>query len=154
IDGDGIPEIVLAHEFSMHAKDSLGIVSVLKHNGNPRGLWSMQEIDRLPTSHRLRWADVDGSGKPVVISAPLIGARAEAPDYREQVPLVYYRPGEWKRRIIDDTREGLVHGIFITDWDGDGRDQILTAGFTGIQRYKLQPNGRWDRAEITRGDPS
>ena len=35
-DGDGIPEIVLAHEFSMRAKDSIGIVSLLKHNGDPR----------------------------------------------------------------------------------------------------------------------
>ena len=148
------PEIVLAHEFSMNAKDSLGIVSVLKPNGDPRQLWSIQEIDRLPTSHRLRWANIDGSGKKVVINAPLTGAQAEAPDYRQPVPLVYYRPGEWKRRIIDDTREGLVHGIFITDWDGDGRDQILTAGFTGILRYKLGTDGRWDRTEIARGDPA
>ena len=137
VDGDGIPEIVLAHEFSMRAKESVGIVSVLKHNGDPREPWTITEIDRLPTSHRLRWADIDGSGKKVVVNAPLTGAHAEAPDYRDPVPLVFYRPGDWKRQIIDDTSEGVVHCITIVDWDHDGRDEILSAGFTGIQLYKL-----------------
>jgi hypothetical protein len=154
IDGDGIPEIVLAHEFSMRAKESIGVVSVLKHNGDPRQLWTVAEIDRLPTSHRLRWADVDGSGKKVVINAPLTGAHAEAPDYRDSVPLVYYRPGDWKRQIIDDSSEGLVHGITIVDWDHNGHEQILRAGFNGIQLFKLGADGRWIRAEITKGDPA
>jgi hypothetical protein len=154
IDGDGIPEIVLAHEFSMRAKESIGIVSVLRHNGDPRQLWTITEIDRLPTSHRLRWADIDGSGKKVVINAPLTGAHAEAPDYRDRVPLVFYRPGDWKRQIIDDTSKGLVHGIAIVDWDHDGRDEILSAGFTGIQLYKLGADGRWIRTEIAKGDPA
>src|SRR5271156_3090672 len=46
VDGDGIPEIVLASGFSMEAKKSAGIVSVLRHNGDPREPWSVQEIDR------------------------------------------------------------------------------------------------------------
>jgi hypothetical protein len=145
MDGDGIPEIVLAHEFSMRAKDSIGIVSVLKHNGDPRQPWTVTEIDRLPTSHRLRWADIDGSGKKVVVNAPLTGAKAEPPDYRDRVPLVFYRPGEWKRQLIDDSSEGVVHCVTIADWDHDGRDAILTAGFSGIQLFKLGKNGRWGR---------
>jgi aldos-2-ulose dehydratase/isomerase family protein/VCBS repeat protein len=153
-DGDGIPEIVLAHEFSMRAKDSIGIVSVLKHNGDPRQPWSVTEIDRLPTSHRLRWADIDGDGKKVLVNAPLTGANADAPDYRDHVPLVFYRPGEWKRRAIDESREGLVHGLTIVDWDNDGRDEILTAGFTGIELFTLGKSGRWIQTEIARGDPS
>jgi VCBS repeat protein len=110
-DGDGIPEIALASEFSMRAKDSIGIVSVLKHNGDPRQPWPVTEIDRLSTSHRLRWADIDGSGKKVLVNAPLIGEKGEAPDYRDRVPLVYYRPGEWKRRLIDDRSERKTSGI-------------------------------------------
>ncbi len=154
IDGDGVPEIVLAHEFSMRAKDSIGIVSVLKHNGDPRQPWTVTEIDRLPTSHRLRWADIDGSGKRVVVNAPLIGAKAEAPDYRGRVPLVYYQPGDWKRQAIDDSSEGLVHCITVVDWDRDGRDEILLAGFNGILLYKFGKNEKWNRTELAKGDPS
>ena len=69
--GDGIPDIVLASGFSNVAARSVGVVSVLRHNGDPRDPWTVTEIDRLTTSHRLRTADVDGSGKRIVINAAL-----------------------------------------------------------------------------------
>jgi len=151
-DGDGIPEIALASGFDNQAKNSTGIVWLLRHEGDPRGPWKATEIDRLTTSHRLRWADIYGNGKKVLIDAPLTGARAEAPDYRGHTPLVFYRPGEWRRDLIGDENEGVVHGIYVVDWDGDGRDEILTASFVGIDLYKLGKDGRWSRTEIAKGD--
>ena len=151
--GDGIPDIVLASGFSNVAARSPGVVSVLKHNGDPRNPWTVTEIDRLTTSHRIRTADVDGSGKRIVIDAPLIGSKAEAPDYRDRIPLVFYRPGEWKRQEIAPGNFGLVHGIYVVDWDGDGRDEILTAGFEGIHLFKLGKDGVWTRSEIAAGSP-
>ncbi len=153
-DGDGIPEIALASEFDNQAKNSIGMVSLLRHDGDPRGPWKASEIDRLTTSHRLRWADIYGNGKKVLIDAPLTGAHAAAPDYRDQTPLVFYRPGEWKRELIGDENEGVVHGIYIVDWDGNGRDGILTASFLGIDLYKLEMDGRWSRTEIAKGNPA
>ena len=153
-DGDGIPEIVLASGFSMDARKSAGIISVLHHDGDPRRPWTIREIDRLPTSHRLRWADIDGSGKKVVISQPLTNAGVERPEDHAHTPLLFYRPGEWKRQVISDQNEGVVHGIYIVDWDGNGRDDILTASFAGIHLYRLSREGAWRRTEIARGDPS
>jgi FG-GAP-like repeat len=154
IDGDGIPEIIVAYEFSMDASRSAGVLALLEHQGDPRNPWKLTEIDRLPTSHRLRWADIDGSGKKVLIDAPLTDAHAEAPEYRGHVPLVYYRPGEWKRILISDAEQGVLHGIYVTGWDHGKRDGFLTAGFLGIHLYQLGKNGRWSRSEIARGDPA
>src|SRR5215467_1617929 len=131
-DGDGIPEIVLAHEFANQAKNSIGILSLLTHGADPREPWKVAEIDRIPTSHRLRWADIYGNGKKVVVNAPLTGLKAEAPEYRGKTPLVYYKPGAWIRETIPEQNEGVEHGIFISDWDGAGREAILTASFLGI----------------------
>ena len=153
IDGDGIPEIVLASEFANEASKSIGIVSVLHHNGDPRQLWTVKEIDRITTAHRLRWADIAGDGKKVLVNAPLTGPKAAAPDYRDHVPLVFYRPGEWKRELIDSTNEGVQHGIFVVDWDGNGREDLLTASFSGIDLYRYGSNGKWTRTEISKGDP-
>lgn len=153
IDGDGIPEIALAHEFANQARKSVGIVSILKHGGDPRKPWNVREIDRLTTSHRLRWADIGGSGRKVLINAPLTGADAVAPEYRDHVPLVYYRPEDWKRRTITEDNEGVMHGIFITDWDGDRREDVLTASFSGIHVHRHR-NGKWTRTEISKGDTS
>ncbi len=153
-DGAGYPILVLASGFSNVAARSRGAVSVLECQGDPRRPWKVTEIDRLPTSHRIRCADIDGSGNPVVVNAPLIGADAVKPDYRDHVPLVFYRPGEWERRLIGDQNEGVMHGLHICDWDGDGRDEILTASFSGIHLFDRTPAGRWTRTEIARGDPS
>jgi hypothetical protein len=152
-DGDGIPEIVIAHEFANQAKNSLGILSVLQHGADPLQPWKITEIDRIPTSHRLRWANVDGSGKKVLVNAPLTGLKAEAPEYRGKTPLVFYRPGAWIRETISEENEGVEHGIYVTDWDGNGRDAILTASFVGLHLFRLGKDG-WSRTELAKGDPA
>jgi hypothetical protein len=153
-DADGIPDIVLASDFDNLAKNSAGTVSVLTHDGDPRRPWKAREIDRIPTSHRLRVGYIDASGTPVVINAALTGAHAEPPDFREPVPMVYYVPGVWKRETILPENIGLVHGILIDDWDLDGRDEILTAGFDGIHLFKPGVGKeQWSRSEIAKGAP-
>jgi hypothetical protein len=153
VDGDGIPEIALAYGFSTNAAQSSGRLAILHHNGDPRQIWEMKEIDRLPTSHRLRWANIDGSGHEVLINAPLTAADALAPDYHGHVPLVYYEPGKWNRQTIGNAEEGVVHGIFVTDWDRNGRDAILIGGFLGIHLYRYGTDRKWTRTEIAKGDP-
>jgi hypothetical protein len=144
-------QIVLAYGFSMVAANSKGIVAVLKPKGDPRQPWTLTEIDRLPTSHRIRSVNFDGS--TVFINAPLIGVNAVAPEYRDHVPLVFYRPGEWKRTLIGNENEGVVHGITSVDWDGKGRDSILTMSFLGIDLYSFGKDDHWTRTEISKGNP-
>ncbi len=154
VEAEGRTEIVVASGFENQAKKSDGIVSVLRPGADPREPWSATEIDRMPASHRLRLARIDGTGKPVVVNAALTGPEAEAPDYRGHTPLVFYRPGEWKRQVISTENQGVVHGIWIIDWDGDGRDDILTASFEGIHLFQMDKSGRWTRTAIAAGDPA
>jgi hypothetical protein len=153
-DGDGIPEIVLAHEFANQAKNSIGILSLLTHGADPGEPWKATEIDRIPTSHRLRWADIYGNGKKVLVDAPLTGLKAEAPEYRGKTLLVFYKPGAWIRETIPEQNEGVEHGIYITDWDGNGREAILTASFIGIHLFRLGKDAAWTRTELAKGDPA
>jgi hypothetical protein len=161
VDADGIPEIALAHEFSNVYAKSLGIVSILTHRDDPRGPWSIQEIDRVPTSHRLRFADIDGTRKKVLVNFPLIGAQSTAPEYRGRVSLLMYRPGEWKREVITDGEEGVVHGIVAATWDPGRRESLVSGSFLGIHllQYHARPEGRafesrWVRTLIAKGDPA
>ncbi len=125
-DGDGIPEFLVAHEFANVAKNSIGIVSLLEHGADVRQPWKVREIDRIPTSHRMRTIRL-AKGARAIVNAPLTDAKAEPPDYRGHVPVVMYRPPEWKRELIGDSVEGVMHGVFVFDWDGDGVDELLTA---------------------------
>ena len=151
IDGDGIPEIALAYEFSNDAQKSLGIVTLLRHNGDPTQPWKGIEIDRLPTSHRLRWADIHGNGRKVLVNAPLTNALSLKPEDRLNVPLAYYDPADWKRRIIPSENQGVQHGIFVVDWDGKGRESIVTASFSGLTLFQLSTQATWTRTNLTAG---
>ena len=113
----------------------------------------MTEIDRLPGTHRMRLADIDGSGKKVLITSP-VAAATDPPEYRGNVPLNFYRIGEWKRQLIDNSNEGIVHGVTPVDWDHSGRDSILIAGFTGVRLYQVDKAGHWTHTELTKADPS
>lgn len=150
VDGDRIPEIVIAHEFQNEAARSIGIVSLLTHDGDPTKPWKVREIDRLTTSHRIRSASIDG--KIVFINAPLTGAKAAGPDYRDHTPLVMYRAGEWKREVISTEDEGVVHGLWVGRWRSK-QDVILTSSFKGIHRYEWTGK-RWKRNRIAAGDPA
>jgi hypothetical protein len=147
------PAIAVTYGFSMKPQESPGIVSILQSQEDPRKPWKVREIDRLPTSHRLRWADVDGSGNKVLVNAPLAGSASVPPEYRSHVPLVYYKPGEWKRRLISEAEDGIVHGIFVNDWDHKGKDCLLICGFEGIHLYRYSGLDHWSRSEIATGSP-
>lgn len=148
VDNDGIPEFLVAHAFENEAARSVGVVSLLTHGADIRQPWTIREIDRLTTSHRIRAAN------GLFINAPLTGASAVAPEYRDHTPLVAYRPGDWHRQLINADDEGVVHGIFIHDWNRDGRDDVLSASFQGIHVNLAQPDGTWKRDKIAAGDPA
>jgi hypothetical protein len=151
-DGDGIPEIVLAQDFSNTPAKSVGTVLLLKSQGDPRQPWRRQEIDRLPTSHRLRV--LRGRDGIAFVNAPLAGAAGEPPEYRAPIPVVLYRPGVWEREPISGATRGVMHGILITDWDGDGTDDLLTASFEGIHLLRNRGKGKWERTRLSPGNES
>ena len=153
IDDDGIPELAVAHGFSTSHETSLGVLSLLTHEGDPTKPWLVREIDRTPTAHRVRWADIEGNGLWVLVSAPLVGPSAAAPEYRDAVPIFWYRPGHWSRQVVTDSEEGVVHGILATPWGDPDRDAILSASFLGIHAHRFV-DGEWIRSTVTDGDPA
>src|SRR5207247_19296 len=154
-DGDGIPELVLAYEFSTTHARSLGIIALLSHGADPRAPWTMREIDRVPTTHRLRFVDIEGNGRKVLVNAPLAGPQAAPPEYRDRTSLFWYRPVDWKRQLVTDAEEGVVHGIQPVSWGGGrgGGESVLTASFLGVHALAFE-GGRWTRTLLTGGDPA
>ena len=152
IDGDGIPELALAQGFTTSTKTSTGILSILTHGADPTAPWTSKEIDRIPTAHRLRWIDADGSGRKMLVMAPLIGIDSAAPDYKTPVSIYFYRAPDWKREVVTDTFTGLIHGIDPMPWEGVKGQALMSAGFMGIYLHRFA-NGKWTPTELTKGDP-
>ena len=85
--------------------------------------------------------------------APLGGATSQLPDYKGPTPIYFYRPPDWRRQLVTEAEEGVVHGIEPVSWDGVTGQVLLSAGFMGIHRYQFT-GGRWERTQVTAGDPA
>jgi hypothetical protein len=132
--------------------------------------WRLEPLGKIPTSHRLRWANLDGKGRLSLVDAPLLGFGAVAPKYKVPAPLVWFEmpeiywrgyasageapPLTWPFHQIDDSLT-VVHGLNVLDWDGDGRDEILTASFEGVHLFHSAGSGAeltWTRKHLGKGD--
>ena len=150
IDGDGDVDLVLASAFNLGASTEGGLVHWLENPGNPTANqnWSRHLVDQIPTSHRVRWADVNGDGKKELINLPIVGIGAVAPDYVVGAQLTAYsvpadpHTSPWGKVVINDTLE-VAHGLGVFDWDADGRDDLLTASFGGVELIQLASHGRF-----------
>ncbi|MBI4580878.1 MAG: VCBS repeat-containing protein, partial [Planctomycetes bacterium] len=122
--------------------------------------WTAAAIHAEPTAHRIRWADVDGDRRKELITAPIVGRGAKPPGLQEAPArlMCQWVPKDpvhdaWPEQIIDQTLT-VVHGLFVIDWDGDGRDELLTASNQGIHLFKAeggQPAMRWSRTQLAAG---
>jgi len=151
IDGDGIPEVVLAYHFEPSPERSIGNVVVLTHGADVRQPWSSKEIDRVPTAHRVRWIDPEGNGRKVLLLGPMVGQRFP-PVEGDSVPIYLYHPGTWARETISTVPRGVLHAINPVNWNGDGREQLITASYVGLHRFEFT-NGKWGATQIAKGDP-
>jgi len=179
IDRDGRTDLAIAHEFGMSRTHSGGLVHWLKCPPDPAQEWPMYVIGAEPTSHRIRWADIDGDGRKELVNAPIMGRGAKAPLWNVGVNLIWYkipelsrsifspghRPGyprpeagaktrPWKPHIIDDQMT-VVHGICVANWDNDRFDDILVASFEGIHLYQPQKETdtiSWRKTKLGSGE--
>jgi hypothetical protein len=53
--------------------------------------WSLTRIGRIPASHRLRWANLDGDGRLELVAVPIVGAGSRAPDYSVPAPITWFQ---------------------------------------------------------------
>ena len=151
IDGDGDPDLAVASDFDLADSTHGGNVQWLECPDDPvvQREWEVHPIDAIPTSHRVRWVDLDGSGSKALLNLPIIGVGATSPDYAAAVVFKAYsipadpRNDPWPARVVDDTLT-MAHGICVVDWDHDSRDDILTASFDGVQLF------RWNGTAFTK----
>lgn len=145
LDGDGVPELLVAHEFSSNPAKSKGLLTLLTHQGDVRGEWTKKDVDALPTSHRLRVAN----GR--FVNAPLANAASRPPEYRGAIPLVSYGK-DLVRKEISTEDSGVMHGIYVTDFNRDGVEDILTASFNGIHLLEGKKDGSYSRRKLHAGN--
>lgn len=171
LDGDGRPEIAVAGGFYFGDAGRGGDLWLLKSRPDAGQPWEVHPIGRDPVTHRVRWADPGGDGRPVLVHAPIFGPGSQGAAAPKPAHLWAFLPpkestsGAWPVWKIDETLT-VLHGLWVGDLDGDGRDEILTASFEGITHFDWEPAatgsgtglqespGRWVKSRITEGAPA
>jgi hypothetical protein len=156
LDGDGKMEMAIASEFDLGNTHDGGRLQWFKPGANVTAEWTGHDFARLPTAHRLRWADWDGDGKKELVVVPILGAGATPPAYAAPVSIVNYvfTKGVVRSMIVDHSLT-VAHGMRILDFDGKGRDDLLVASYEGVALFRPVGKGAertWQKVPLAAGE--
>jgi len=161
LDGDGRPELALASGFFFNDASRGGEVRWLKAGPDMNQPWQAHLIAADPVPHRLRWGDLDGDGRPELVNAPIFGPGSKAAVDPRPAHLwafrVPARPDKdaWPVWKIDETLT-VLHGLWVGDFDGNGRAEIYTGSFEGLHRFEFvgpARTGHWQKEHLAAGAP-
>ena len=158
IDGDGQIDFALGADWKPFNTKSGGTLQWLKRGKTLDEPWSIHPIDTEPTVHRIRFADIDGTGKPALISAPLMGRGAtKEKNWMDGQPVrvtAYRIPKDpvrdrWMPEVLDESLH-VVHNLTPIRGLGKGAD-LLAASYDGVTRLS-QKDGKWSSLRIGSGN--
>ncbi|MBN2411153.1 VCBS repeat-containing protein [candidate division KSB1 bacterium] len=159
INGDGLVDLALASDFDLQETTTGGVLNWLKNPGPIDQEWPIFKIGEQPTSHRIRWADINWDGEKELINLPILGPGAREPEYNSGVKFTYYTIPDppdsalWEGHIIDSTLTA-AHGISVISRGEDFREDLLTASFEGINLFSASGFGNnltWTKKLLTGG---
>jgi hypothetical protein len=156
IDGDGHIDFVLGADWKPFNTKEGGTLQWLKRGKTLDEEWTVYPIAEEPMVHRVRMADIDGSGKPAIILAPLMGRDSSAKgnwmDGRPVRILAFPIPkdpikGPWKPVVLSEELH-VVHNIW--PLPGASVPSILAASYEGVTHLESE-NGKWKGTRVGEG---
>ena len=158
IDGDGRTDFALGADWRPIDTRTGGTIQWLSPDSSSDGRWEVHPIGEEPTTHRMRWADLDGDGRKELLVAPMMGRDSTKPLWMETpLRLLAYRiPADplhdaWRPQVISQELH-VAHNLWPTDFDHDGQIDILMASFEGVTLLKRGKDGQWHGTRIGAGN--
>jgi hypothetical protein len=158
IDGDGQIDFALGADWRPFDTKSGGTIQWLKRGKTLDEKWTVYPIGEEPTVHRMRFVDIDGSGKPHLVVAPLMGRNStQKANWMDGSPvrmLAFKIPKDptkdrWVPEVIDETLHVVHNFCPISEDKGYA---LLTASYEGACSI-IQVNGTWLRNKaVLKGD--
>lgn len=158
IDGDGKIDFALGAGWNPGNTKGGGTLQWLNRGKSLDDPWTVHPIDSEPTVHRIRFADIDGNGKPALLVVPLFGRNSSTSKNWMDSPLrvlAYRIPKDpvrdrWAAETIDQSLH-VSHNFWpIASKNGKGMD-ILTASYEGVNLLS-RAGDKWSRRHLGVGD--
>jgi hypothetical protein len=167
IDGDGQIDLALGADWKPFNTKDGGTIQWLKRGKTLDDPWTVYPIGEEPTVHRIGFADIDGSGKPALIVAPLMGRNSTAKNNwidGSPVHILAFRipkdptKDRWVPEVINESLY-VVHNFFPTSifvgkehirWDGYP-PRILAASYEGVTELSRKEK-QWSAKRLGDGN--
>jgi hypothetical protein len=159
IDGDGQLDLALGADWKPFNTKEGGTLQWLKRGKTLDDPWTLYPIDTEPTVHRIRFADLDGSGKAKLIVTPLMGRNSTKEKNWMDAPvrlLAYQIPKDptrdrWVPEVIDQSLH-VMHNFQPIDFADRSRTDILTASYDGVHLFTRMSEGAWKKQQLGLGN--
>jgi hypothetical protein len=159
IDGDGKLDLALGADWKPFNTKSGGTLQWLRRGKTIDDPWTVYPIAEEPTVHRIRFVDIDGSGKPALVLAPLMG-RNSTKDKNwmdgEPVRLTAYRipkdptKDRWVPEVLDESLHVVHNFTAVPREKGKGMD-LLAASYEGVSKI-ARAGDKWKRTHLGAGN--
>jgi hypothetical protein len=163
----GRPCLFVASNFGVSRGRDGGRVAMLSPGADPNAEWSVTEIGSDPTAHRIHFVDWDGNGRKELVVVPFVGPEATNADTAEPIAIRSYtftgfehgKPASARKiasRVVDRSLH-VAHGVWVGDFGGDRRDDLLVASLEGVTLFRPIGKGTsrtWSKTLLAAGRPS
>ncbi|MGH7199186.1 MAG: FG-GAP repeat domain-containing protein, partial [Planctomycetaceae bacterium] len=126
IDGDGKIDFALGAGWT-----KIGTIQWLTRGESLEEDWTVHPIGQIPWTHRMRWADVLGTGTPQLIVSPLNKTEGDGVKLTAFAIPEDPKADPWPQTVLDDSLNRL-HNHWHLDINRDGTSETLTASEEGI----------------------
>jgi hypothetical protein len=147
IDGDGWLDLALGADWNPSKTKEGGTIQWLKRGKTLDDPWTVYPIGEEPTVHRMCFTDIDDSGKPSLIVAPLMGRNSTAKNNwmdGSPVRILAFRipknptKDRWVPQVISENLH-VVHNI--RPYEGMVPTGVFSASYEGLSHIT------WDGVE-------
>lgn len=154
INGDGQLDFAVGADWKPFSGGDLQWIT----GKSPTEKWTVHRIGPEHTCHRINFADLDGDGRQELISAPLMGQGAKAPNWSEAPVRITARTipsdplaGPWEEKVLCDDLH-VAHNFHVTDFNHDQKPDIVIVSFEGVHLLEPTKSGKWQRTRIGTGN--
>jgi hypothetical protein len=160
IDGDGQVDFALGADWRPFDSRTGGTLQWLRRGKTLDEPWTIYPIDTEPTIHRIRFADLNGDAKPVLVVVPLMGrSSTKEQNWTDGSPVrirAYHIPKDpvhdrWTPELLDESLH-VVHNFYPVEAPGRKGMDVLTASYEGVSLLQHDGPDHWTRRLLGGGN--